>query len=103
MDTSSILGITKLDHFARILRHVSPNPFELENAERWKLKWSAPKSKRYTFPQLLHFKEAARSHKSRATVDYTLIGVEPHGPTRGVWPIAAVANDSQSHLVASSI
>ena len=23
----------------------------------------------------------ARSHKSRATVDYTPIGVEPHGPT----------------------
>ena len=45
----------------------------------------------------------AWSHKSHATVDYTLIGVEPHGPTRGVWPIAAVANDSQSHLVAPSI
>ena len=45
----------------------------------------------------------AWSHKSRAAVNYTLIGVEPHGPTRGVWPIAAVANDSQSHLVASSI
>ena len=45
----------------------------------------------------------AWSHKSCATVDYTLIGVEPHSPTRGVWPIAAVANDSQSHLVASSI
>ena len=29
--------------------------------------------------------------KYRATVDYTLIGVEPHGPTRGVWPIAVVA------------
>ena len=26
----------------------------------------------------------ARSHKSRAAVDYTPIGVEPHGPTRGV-------------------
>ena len=26
----------------------------------------------------------ARSHKSRATVDYTAIGVEPHEPTRGV-------------------
>ena len=46
---------------------------------------------------------SARSHKSRAAVDYTPIGVEPHGPTRGVWPIVAVANDSQSHLVASSI
>ena len=46
---------------------------------------------------------SARSHKSHAAVDYTLIGVEPHGPTRGVWPIAAVTNDSQSHLVASSI
>ena len=45
----------------------------------------------------------ARSHKSRATVDYTPISVEPHEPTRGVWPIVAVANDSQSHLVASSI
>ena len=45
----------------------------------------------------------ARSHKSRAAVDYTPIGVEPHGPTRGVWPIATVANDSQLHLVASSI
>ena len=45
----------------------------------------------------------ARSDKSRAAVDYTLISVEPHGPTCGVWPIAAVANDSQSHLVASSI
>ena len=45
----------------------------------------------------------AWSHKSRAAVDYTLIGVEPHGPTRGVWPIATVANDSQLHLVASSI
>ena len=47
--------------------------------------------------------EAAQSHKSHATVDYTLISVEPHRPTRGVWPIAAVANDSQLHLVASSI
>ena len=45
----------------------------------------------------------ARSHKSRAAVDYTPIGVEPHGPTQGVWPIATVANDSQLHLVASSI
>ena len=45
----------------------------------------------------------ARSHKSRAAVDYTPIGVEPHEPTRGVWPIATVANDSQLHLVASSI
>ena len=45
----------------------------------------------------------AQSHKSRATVDYTPIGVEPHGPTRGVWPIVTVANDSQLHLVASSI
>ena len=44
-----------------------------------------------------------RSHKSRPAVDYTPIGVEPHGPTRGVRPIVAVANDSQSHLVASSI
>ena len=26
----------------------------------------------------------AWSHKSRATVDYTPISVEPHGPTRGV-------------------
>ena len=53
----------------------------------------------------LVFKPAyiARSHKSRAAVDYTLIGVEPHRPTRGVWPIAAVTNDSQLHLVASSI
>ena len=45
----------------------------------------------------------ARSHKSRATVNYTPIGVEPHGPTRGVWPIATVANDSQLYLVTSSI
>ena len=45
----------------------------------------------------------ARSHRSRAAVDYTPIGVEPHGPTRGVWPIATVANDSQLHLGASSI
>ena len=27
---------------------------------------------------------SAQSHKSRAAVDYTPIGVEPHGPTRGV-------------------
>ena len=27
------------------------------------------------------FPENARSHKSRAAVDYTLINVEPHGPT----------------------
>ena len=47
--------------------------------------------------------QTAWSHKSRATVNYTLIGVEPHRPTRGVWPIAAVANDSQLHLVAPSI
>ena len=47
--------------------------------------------------------QTVRSHKSRAAVDYTPIGVEPHGPTRGVWPIATVANDSQLHLVASSI
>ena len=46
---------------------------------------------------------SAQSHKSRAAVDYTAIGVEPHGPNRGMWPIAAVTNDSQSHLVASSI
>ena len=46
---------------------------------------------------------SARSHKSHAAVDYTLIGVEPHRPTQGVWPITAVANDSQSHLVAPSI
>ena len=45
----------------------------------------------------------AWSHKSHAAVNYTLIGVEPHGPTQGVWRIAAVTNDSQSHLVASSI
>ena len=45
----------------------------------------------------------ALSHKSHAAVDYTPIGVEPHGPTQGVWPIATVANDSQLHLVASSI
>ena len=47
--------------------------------------------------------EATRSHKSRAAVDYTPISVEPHKPTRGVWPIATVTNDSQSHLVALSI
>ena len=47
--------------------------------------------------------KCAWSHKSCATVNYTLIGVEPHGPTRGVWPIATVTNDSQLHLVASSI
>ena len=52
--------------------------------------------------RILHY-ASARSHKSRAAVDYTPIGVEPHGPTRGVWPIATVANDSQLHLVASSI
>ena len=46
---------------------------------------------------------ASRSRKSRATVDYTLTGVEPHGPTRGAWPIAVVTNDSQSYLVASNI
>ena len=34
---------------------------------------------------------------------YTPISVEPHGPTRGLWPIATVTNDSQLHLVASSI
>ena len=45
----------------------------------------------------------ARSHKSLAAVDYTLIGVDPHRPTQGVWPIATVTNDSQLHLVASSI
>ena len=48
-------------------------------------------------------KDFAWSHKSRAAVDYTLIGVEPHRPTRSVWPIATVTNDSQLHLVASSI
>ena len=41
--------------------------------------------------------------KSRAAVDYTLIGVEPHGPTRGVRPIAAVAKYSQSYLVTTNI
>ena len=46
---------------------------------------------------------SAQSNKSRAAVDYTPIGVEPHGPTRGVQPIAVVTNDSQSYLVASSI
>ena len=35
--------------------------------------------------------------KSRAAVDYTLTGVEPHGPTRSVWPIVAPANRSQSY------
>ena len=34
--------------------------------------------------QWLEKKLDARSHKSRAAVDYTPIGVEPHGPTRGV-------------------
>ena len=29
--------------------------------------------------------------KYRAAVDYTLSGVEPHEPTRGVWPMATVA------------
>ena len=51
----------------------------------------------------VNYEVHARSHKSRAAVDYTLIGVEPQGPTRSVWPIATVANDSQSHLVASRI
>ena len=40
--------------------------------------------------------------KYRAAVDYTLTGVEPHGPTRGVWPIAVVAmiaNHIWKHLV----
>ena len=53
--------------------------------------------------RMLEKKQNAWSHKSRAAVNYTLIGVEPYGPTRGVWPIATVANDSQLHLVASSI
>ena len=60
----------------------------------------------YSFNNLAYFQTQviiAWSHKSHTTVDYTLIGVEPHGPTRGVWPIATVTNDSQSHLVASSI
>ena len=35
--------------------------------------------------------------KSHAAVDYTLTGVEPHGPTRSVWPIVAPANRSQSY------
>ena len=30
------------------------------------------------------FVHCAQSHKSRAAVDYTPIGVEPHRPTRGV-------------------
>ena len=47
--------------------------------------------------------KCARSQKSCATVDYTLIGVEPHRPTQGVRPKATVTNESQSHLVASSI
>ena len=34
-----------------------------------------------------HF--GAWSHKSRAAVNYTPIGVEPHRPTRGIWPIAS--------------
>ena len=36
--------------------------------------------------------------KSRAAVDYTLSGVEPHGSTRGVWPMATVAKHSQSYF-----
>ena len=55
------------------------------------------------FPHPRDNKLYAWSHKSHAAVDYTPIGVEPHGPTRGVWSIATVANDSQLHLVASSI
>ena len=51
----------------------------------------------------LEHHQSARSHKSRAAVDYTPISVEPHGHTRGAWPIATVANDSQLHLIASSI
>ena len=45
----------------------------------------------------------AWSQISRAAVDYTPIGVQPHGPTQGVWPIATVTNDSQLHLIAPSI
>ena len=41
--------------------------------------------------------------KYRAAVDYTLSGVEPHGSTRGVWPMATVAKHSQSYLVTSNI
>ena len=35
--------------------------------------------------------------KSRAAVDYTLTGIEPHGPSRSVRPIVAPANRSQSY------
>ena len=41
--------------------------------------------------------------KSRAAVNYTLSGVEPHGSTRGVRPMATVAKHSQSYLVTSNI
>ena len=68
------------------------------------------RNRKETSPSLLGDREgrarpgdSARSHKSLAAVHYTPIGVEPHGPTQGVQPIVAVTNDSQSHLVASSI
>ena len=41
--------------------------------------------------------------KYRAPVDYTPSGVEPPGPTQGVWPMATVAKHSQSYLVTSNI
>ena len=37
--------------------------------------------------------------KYRAAVDYTLSGVEPHGSTQGVRPMATVTKHSQSYLV----
>ena len=58
---------------------------------------------RFQGNKMIKLRERNQSHQSCSAVNYTLIGVEPHRPTRGVWPIAVVTNHSQLHLVASSI
>ena len=51
----------------------------------------------YKYRSLNRVKEDCTVPKSRAAVDYTLTGIEPHGPSRSVRPIVAPANRSQSY------
>ena len=68
----------------------------------WYLTHFAQRLGTYEYEEQKH-NHKCRVPKSRAAVDYTLSGVEPHGPTRGVWPMATVTKHSQSYLVTSNI
>ena len=94
------LSDSSIDSSSKMIHHSIRVDFPTKNKNLRKyLELSHTKSK----TSILIGQKPAWSHKSCAAVDYTPIGVEPHRPTGGVWPIATVANDSQLHLVASSI